>query len=324
MPAAEFDSAHLKAARARSHAKELSEIWNAYLDGHPFDFALLQTDLRQWTLRIFQDQPVPPELSVVFGEWLFDLRSALDSTMWATAVHVARQEPPPGEDRLQYPIFETRASWDRNLSRLRPLAEHHREMLLTMQPFMTEQPDANYLGWINKLARIDRHRRMTVATAYVAVAEPVIEAPSGSEMTLEWGERLFHSGRCDLFRITTEHPDARPRVNPRIGIDPEIADWAASDFYRKWRFCERLEMLEVFVRAEIALYEYDCTGESRGWDAASDSFKTDSDLRRATSELEPIVRPERPPIAWAVDRNRRASTEARLRGDDFEPDSRSR
>ncbi|NIJ05030.1 hypothetical protein [Frigoribacterium faeni] len=322
MPAAEFDTAHLKAARARVHAKELSEIWNTYLDGHPFDFDLHQTGNEQWTMTITQDRPVPPEMSIVFGEWLFDLRSALDSVIWATAVHVSRQEPPPGEDRLQYPIFESRASWDRNLTRLRPLAEHHREMLLTMQPFMSENPDANFLGWINKLARIDRHRRMTVATAYVAVAEPVVELSGGSEVRLEWGERLFSAGQCDLFRLTTEHPGAVPRANPRMGIDPEIGDWAQSDFYRARRFSDRLRMLETFVRAEIALYEYDCTGESRDWDAASDSFKQESDARRQARDVQPIRRPGRPPVHWTEAGGQRPSTSARLRGEGFMPDSR--
>lgn len=264
---------------------------------------------------------MPPEMSIVFGEWLFDLRSALDSTIWAAAVHVSRQEPPVGEDQLQYPICETRESWNRNLRRLKPLAEHHREMLLTMQPFMTRHPDANFLGWINRLARIDRHRRMTVATAYVAVAEPVIELPAGASATLEWGERVFHGGRCDLFRITTTGGDATPRTNPRVGIDPEIEEWSASEFYRGSRFSDRLNMLEVFVRAEIDLYEYDCTGESRGMGATTDWFRAQSDARRSQMTAVPIRRPERPPIDWTMDGSGRVSTRERMEGFDFPPDS---
>lgn len=56
------------------------------------------------------------------------------------------------------------AAWTRNEYRLKHLAPHHREMLLQMQPFNSD-PDAYYLGVINRLARIDRHRRLTIGTA---------------------------------------------------------------------------------------------------------------------------------------------------------------
>lgn len=58
--------------------------------------------------------------------------------------------PPPDEVQLQYPIYDAEETWNRNLYRLKHLAEHHRSMLKTMQPF-NSNVDANYLGWINRL-----------------------------------------------------------------------------------------------------------------------------------------------------------------------------
>ena len=71
------------------------------------------------------------------------------------------QMPPPGEGGLQYPIYDEAAAWKKNEWRLKSLGEHHREMLLSMQPFNSDL-DANFLGWINRLARIDRHRRLAI------------------------------------------------------------------------------------------------------------------------------------------------------------------
>ena len=78
---------------------------------------------------------MPSELSIAIGEWLYNLRSALDYLMWATAAHVSGRIPPPGEGQLQYPIYDTEAAWTSNLYRLKQVDEHHREMLKTMQPF---------------------------------------------------------------------------------------------------------------------------------------------------------------------------------------------
>ena len=130
-----------------------------------------------------------------------------------------------------------------------------------MQPFASDV-DANYLGWINRLARIDRHRRLTIWAARIVTADPITHIPSGVEPRWEWGERMLESGYCDLARLT--FPDSESAegvsVNPRLTIDPEVSEWGKSPFYAERKFDERLRMFMVFVLAEIDTYDYDCTG----------------------------------------------------------------
>lgn len=196
-----FESARLRVKRARQHGNEMSEAWNTYLEPHPFEFELVRDSDTTYLLRVEQIEPTPLLLPALFGEWLFNLRSALDHIVWASAVHSSGRMPPPGEGGLQYPIYDEAAGWDRNLWRLRPLAAHQLEMPHTMQPFNSDA-DANYLGWINRLARIDRHRRLNGWAARVAVAEPVLAVPSRVKPLLEWGRRMFVGGRCDFARVT--------------------------------------------------------------------------------------------------------------------------
>lgn len=133
---------------------------------------------------------MPAELAVVTGEWFYSLRCALDYIIWATAVHLSGAIPPPsGGGGVRYPIYENEKAWNGNLHRLEPLADHHREM----QPFASNL-DANYLGWINRLARVDRHRRLSVMTSYLAESRPVIALPEGCTAQLEWGNRVLGSG----------------------------------------------------------------------------------------------------------------------------------
>jgi hypothetical protein len=314
-----FEPARLRIERAATHSAEMAAAWNEYLAPHPFSFELVRESETQWIFRVRQVDPFPTELPILFGEWLYNLRSALDYIIWAAAVHSSGQAPPPGEGDLQYPIYDSRTSWERNLRRLRPLAEHHREMLLIMQPFNSDL-DGNYLGWINRLARIDRHRTLNEWTARLAEMEPVFRVPSGVRPRMQWGRRVLADGVCDFARLSFPSAEAADGLegNPRVGIDPEIAEWGKSPFWGRTRFSERLHMLNVFVRVELGTYEYDCTGASED-EALADSFKAESDARRARGAFSPVSRAELAPVVWLEAGAGRESSESRFLGVDYPP-----
>ena len=268
-----------------------------------------------YVLHLWQEAPTPPEFAVTMGEWLYNVRSALDYLIWATAAHVSGENPPPREDRLQYPIYDSERAWRNNLHRLEPLAEHHREMIRIMQPFASDA-DANFLGWINRLARIDRHRRLVDGTAYLAELEPVVQVPSGSSVRFEWGERVLAHGRAEVARITVSPwaEGMEVAVNPRVGIDPEIGEWSSSPFWGGIRFEDRLRMMQIFVAGEIAAYEYDCTGRSRKADMLTDAFRGQADSRprrRVASH------PPRSSVDWTDAGPGTPSSMTRFAGKDF-------
>ncbi|MET3923098.1 hypothetical protein [Arthrobacter sp. UYEF20] len=151
---------------------------------------------------------------------------------------------------MQYPIYDDAGAWKRNLWRIKELAPPHQEMLLQMQPFNSD-PDANFLGWINRLARIDRHRNLVDGTSRLVELEPVFAIKGGRGKYnftphLQWGDRVLRNGRADAARITIVPWDETVQVecNPRVGIDPEIAEWSLSEFWGPTRFSERLQLLQ--------------------------------------------------------------------------------
>ena len=93
------------ASRAQIRAREMSEAWNDYLAPHPFEFLLLRTSPTQYLVRLEQIEPVPLELPALFGEWLYNLRSALDHVVWASAAHASGSIPPAGEDEPYWVLF---------------------------------------------------------------------------------------------------------------------------------------------------------------------------------------------------------------------------
>ena len=310
-----FDSCWDRLDRVRSHRVTLAEIWNEFIEDEPYDFTLLHQGAGVHILVVDQTRPMPAAFAIEFGEWLYNARACLDYIVWATSAFVTGQLPPPDEGTLQYPIYGSLDAWTRSEYRLKHLAPHHRQMLLQMQPFNSD-PDANYLGVVNRLARIDRHRRLTISTAYLAEMEPVVQVPPGSGTSLEWGQRVLVDGSAQVARISvTPWVDgAEVSVNPRIGIDPEVAEWAESPFWSRVRFAERLHMIEIFLGAEIAVYEYDCTGSSRKVEALSSSYREECDQR---GPLGPIRRSGPVDVSWGPPTDGTPSSEDRFRGEDF-------
>lgn len=314
-----FAPAWARLDRADELRQHIAEVWNDYISKHPFTPSLEGQGDGVYILRVWEDEPPPAALAVATGEWLHNVRSALDYLIWATAAHQSGAIPPPDESHLQYPIYETEAAWDRNAYRLKHLTDHHRSMLKTMQPFNSAS-HADSLGWINRLARIDRHRHLSHMTAYLAEVEPVFSVPEGCTTSLQWGERVLRDGKADVARIvvTPWRDDMEVHFNPRIGIDPEIDAWSTSDFWRRVPYSDRLRILQVFVSAQIAFFEYDCTGMSRKAHVLTEDYKAECDARRSSERRHP--QRKREPVAWAQPIPGQPSTQERLDGTDFPPE----
>jgi hypothetical protein len=185
-------------------------------------------------------------------------------------------------------------------------------MLYEMQPFASDS-DANYLGWINRLARIDRHRRLSTMTSYLADLKPVIQYPKGCTVQMQWGNRVLGAGKTEVLRIeVTPWDDAMSvEINPRAIIDPEIEDWSASPFWRRITYSERFAMMQSFVAGEVAVYEYDSTGQTRTPHMLTPEFKALSDGRRQSVPV--IVKPPSP-TEWSDPVDGKPTTKSRVHG----------
>jgi hypothetical protein len=80
---------HARLDRAEEHYRSFGRIWAEYLDQRPH--ALERTVDSDGTIvaRLRRATPIPAELSVVFGELLYELRAALDNCLYAVAVLVS-------------------------------------------------------------------------------------------------------------------------------------------------------------------------------------------------------------------------------------------
>ncbi|AZG44112.1 hypothetical protein D7316_00692 [Gordonia insulae] len=151
-----------RVAHAAETRSAIRSIWNEYIGQVPRRFVLKpgrDDDHRVVAVETFERMPV--RLSTLFGEWLYELRAALDGAVYFMAVRDSGQNPPPAERGLMFPTFDDAAKFDDkgHRGRLKALSDNSFALLRQVQPF-NAQPDqhGNVLWWLDELARIDRHR----------------------------------------------------------------------------------------------------------------------------------------------------------------------
>ena len=155
--------------RASEHFQAFGDIWNAYLARRPHHVRLSDEPDGSISGRLQRDEDMPVELSVLLGEYLYELRAALDNCLYAVAVITSGQNPPPNAERLEWPIRASRREWTNQVGRYRALPDVVVEALEAIQPYQAEFPTWNSLALLHDLARFDRHRTPKLLALYLVV-----------------------------------------------------------------------------------------------------------------------------------------------------------
>ena len=99
----EFRRLVARVERAASHRHELWSLGAEHLKANPIERRVVSNgDIRSF--RLHATAPVPTELSLIFGEWLYQLRAALDGLMYEIVVRETKLDPPPNAGRISYPL----------------------------------------------------------------------------------------------------------------------------------------------------------------------------------------------------------------------------
>lgn len=219
------------------HKAEFAKVWNAFLnEGEPY-MPLVRVDPNgkgTICMEVAGDFPAQ-ELALSFGEMMYQLRAALDSLVYEVAVIDSGQDPPPDAQKLEFPIRDSAASFERAARKIAPLSEFHQAMVESVQPYDIEerpkghQVSAESLKELNDLARKDRHRGLRIVTAWVANKNPEVSLPPGCE--LEWIEvtpdgLLDRDGVIASFKISNWEVGLEMEGNPNCSIDVTVEDAA--------------------------------------------------------------------------------------------------
>lgn len=174
------------------------------------------------------------QLSLQFGEMLYQLRAALDSLIYEVAILDSGKDPPPKKEQLEFIFRGSEEDFDNAAWKIKPLSDQHRSMVKSIQPYdvgqrgEAEEIVAGVLAELNDLARKDRHRGLRVVASWVSNKNPSIESlPEGC--SLEWlrvteDGLLKEEGEVASFKIRGWLPEHELEANPNCALDVAIED----------------------------------------------------------------------------------------------------
>jgi hypothetical protein len=236
--------------RAEMHQREFGRIWNEFLTGgeaappgRVLEATAIEHEPYVTRVSVYPDGEgvitvesvdLPgDDLALEFGEFLYQLRAALDSLVYETAIVVSGQDPPPYAEELEFPIRPSEASFNNAAGKIAPLAEHHKIWIEDVQPYRAEyeteglQFSAEALHAINDLARKDRHRGLRVIASWGSSRNPQFDLPRGC--SLEWVHvtedgLLERESEVATFKIRNWKSGLEMQANPNLLIDVTVED----------------------------------------------------------------------------------------------------
>ena len=166
---------HAKLGRVERQINEItSEVDRLCADVHRSIVREVREDLDKqlWVYR-GETPDVPVEWSVILGEILHNLRSALDHLVWQLVLDNGQE---PGRHNA-FPITTERASWQKNKDTLlKGVSLRHKAMIECLQPYtggMNLPFDVSMLRTLNDLSNAEKHRHLFVTVVASEGIDPI-------------------------------------------------------------------------------------------------------------------------------------------------------
>ena len=117
----------LKVRRAKHHLVELNDVLNSYRNGNSFEVQLEQKP-GEWIWKLITNTPPPADLSLIVGDIVHNLRSALDCRVVAVAKQFTNHELTDDEERLlDFPIFDSEREFNKHIKKWKKLPSNVRD-----------------------------------------------------------------------------------------------------------------------------------------------------------------------------------------------------
>jgi hypothetical protein len=256
-----LDGVLAKLNRADAHLKALQAEIPAFFDRDPYSFREdLDCEAGQYSLHIeIREQP-PLLWSVIAGDLVHNLRSALDHLAWQLVL-VSNNKP---SSNTQFPIFSVEPVNGRPLAKWKRMVAGMSGPILKcirhVQPYTAgDQAQDTGLAILNSLSNMDKHRLPVARVAAVARHDPgsiglipvrdieILDAEIFTERPLEDGDKIAWADvRCT---------GPQPEVDVKGPIPMHIAFRSGTNYVPMQGLVDIFEHTQVLV----GLFESLCT-----------------------------------------------------------------
>ena len=222
-----FEACWYRWERADSRRQDMVKVWNDYVAREPHDIELVHQGQGVHVVRVIENEPMPADFAGLFGGWLYNLRAHSTTSSGPRLPTRPARCRRPGRGFSSTPSTTMRPRGSATSTGIRDLPEHQQRRLKEMQPFASDL-DANFLGWINRLARIDRHRTLVDGACYLAELEPRLEDRGWQEGHPAMGQQggagasNGRSSRDHRAMGRRRHGEVQPSLGDRPGDRPVV------------------------------------------------------------------------------------------------------
>jgi hypothetical protein len=170
----DLTSVRAKLARAQEHAQTIKNEIVSWHDRNPYSvLQKIESDGSRYSLIMRVNEAAPVQRwTLITADALNNMRSALDSFVFAIASYESAPNPPNHESRLAFPITDNRSSFDEAIAghRLGDISEPIRAVIESFQPYNRRHEHLPpLLGMLRDLNNADKHRLLRLV--YGAVHE---------------------------------------------------------------------------------------------------------------------------------------------------------
>jgi hypothetical protein len=211
-----LDSANAKLDRAEETANELMREIDVFIQQNPSPYRIvghLRND-REYVFTAFGELVIPLRFAVLFGEVVYQLRTALDHLL--SALVIANGGTP--SVKHQFPICSrpeifVEAKKRGDISGVSTSAE---KLIERTQPYQPRQPTPPLLNLLREWNNTDKHRLLVMVGGAVALGDSITFEESDSDfsvtgMTPPLVRKVTNDGR-DIFTIDLGESHARFRA----------------------------------------------------------------------------------------------------------------
>jgi len=141
--------------RARRHFMELDQAIRDFMDDNPYPTTReVDPERGGFQFRVWIKKELPPNLGLIFGDFVHNLRAALDNLIYESAL---QKHPNPGSTK--WPFCQSREAFD-EFGMLKYLEDEAIQALESYQPYhgSMENWQPRYLAVLNNFWNRDKHR----------------------------------------------------------------------------------------------------------------------------------------------------------------------
>jgi hypothetical protein len=200
----------LKVVRASDQTKVLANLQTQYVDTKPRPYRILRAVKADFTEHVYYlryDVPIPLEFSILLGEIVHNLRSALDQCIFQLALNHTGIE----HDKTMFPVFTSLGDFRKHGAwRIRDVGDSPRAFIRSLQPYPERSlPVHHSLLDLNNLSNADKHRIAHLWGLSFGFGETKIV--TGAALIPTGLGKILHDG-AEICRIVPELPTDKMQV----------------------------------------------------------------------------------------------------------------